>query len=291
MSFVNETAGLAAWKRIVTNANRSLIDRLLVVIILVPLGVGVISLGGISYNLVIAAILGIAAWEYDRLFRQGGYFPSRIILIGGVILLALWRGFLQFQYNAAILCLLVMVTMAVHLHAYEKGRDQAAVDFSITLAGILYLGWLGSYLISLRALPDGKWWVMIGLPAIWIGDACAYFIGSRIGKHKMTTRLSPKKSWEGYAAGIIGATLGGWALAGLWRLASPGILPWYGALIGFVISVIAPLGDFGESMIKRLAGVKDSSHIIPGHGGVFDRIDSWLWACVICYYLVLFILF
>jgi phosphatidate cytidylyltransferase len=286
MNIKNETGGLAVWKKMATEPNQSLIDRLLVVIILIPIGVGVITLGGWVYTLIITAILGLAAWEYDRLFRQAGYYPSRITLITVVVLLTLTRGIFQFQYSDLFLSLAVMAAMTVHLVSYEKGRNQAAVDFSITLGGILYLGWLGSYLVSLRNLADGQWWLMLGLPTIWIGDACAFFLGSRLGKHKMTARLSPKKSWEGFAAGVIGATLGGFALGALWHIVAPGILPWHGAIIGFAVALLSPLGDFGESMIKRLVGAKDSSNLIPGHGGVFDRIDSWLWACVLCYYLV-----
>jgi phosphatidate cytidylyltransferase len=290
MNLQNAPAGLAAWKKMATETNSDLVDRILVVIILIPLGVGIIALGGVAFTLVIAAILGLAAWEYDRLFRQAGYYPSRIMMIVSVVLLTLDRGFFQFQYSDLLLCGIIMTAMAIHLAAYEKGRNQAAVDFSVTLSGIFYLGWMGSYLVSLRTLPNGQWWIMLGLPTIWIGDACAFFLGSRIGRHKMTVRLSPKKSWEGFAAGVVGATLGGFVLAALWHVVTPGILPWHGALIGFMVAMFSPLGDLGESMIKRLVGAKDSSNLIPGHGGIFDRIDSWIWAGVLCYYLVQFIL-
>lgn len=290
MNIKGAAGDLAVLKTMTTEPNQSLVDRLLVVLILIPPGAAVIAIGGIPYTIIFAAILGLAAWEYDRLFRQAGFSPSRATLIVSVVILALSRYLFPFAVSDLILCLSVMATITVHLIAYEKGRDQAAVDFSITLGGILYLGWLGSYLVSLRTLPDGQWWVLLGLPAIWIGDGCAYFLGSRLGKHKLTNRLSPKKSWEGFAAGVAGATLGGWILASLWHLAAPGILPWYGAVIGFLVAFFSPLGDLGESMVKRLAGAKDSSHLIPGHGGVFDRIDSWLWAGVLCYYLAIFIL-
>jgi phosphatidate cytidylyltransferase len=190
--------------------------------------------------------------------------------------------------------------MAWHLVAYERGRDEAATDFAITLGGIFYLGWLGSYLISLRSLPDGLWWFLLALPAVWLADSAAYMIGKPFGKHKMTPRLSPNKSWEGYFAGIIFGTALTALLAWAWQslgpaLAQPGIAPGpqvnplNGAILGFVMSVLTTLGDLGESMIKRQVGVKDSGNILPGHGGAFDRIDSWLWAGVIAYYLIIWV--
>jgi phosphatidate cytidylyltransferase len=112
------------------------------------------------------------------------------------------------------------------------------------------------------------------------------FIGMGFGKHLMTPRLSPKKTWEGYFGGVLTGILGGIALAALWGRFTPEITLWKGALAGVLLSVLTPLGDLGESMIKRQVGVKDSSHILPGHGGVFDRIDSWLWAAVIGYYMI-----
>lgn len=266
-----------------------MVKRLLVVIILIPVGIGLIALGGPVYAVFIAAILGIAGWEFDRMARVDGFQPSRVLLIGGTATFALARAFLSAENSLAVLAALVMIAMMRHLVAYEHGREKAATDFSITLGGLLYLGLLGSYLVMLRNLEDGKWLILIVLPAIWIADSAAMMIGSRWGRHAMAPRLSPHKTWEGYFAGVLGGALGGWALTALWGLAAPTLIPWKGALLGFVLGAVTPFGDLGESMIKRQAGMKDSSHIIPGHGGVMDRIDSWLWAAVIGFYWILWL--
>lgn len=266
-----------------------LVSRLLVAIILVPVALLAISYGGLPYNLLVVLILMLASWEYTNLFRAGGLQPAGFLVLAGTLLLGLgriWDGFGSASWMAS---LFILASMFFHLIAYERGRDQAGTDFAVTLAGIFYFGWIGAYLISLRDLPEGKWWVLLALPAVWLADSGAYFIGKRFGRRKFSPRLSPKKTWEGYIAGVITGTLGAGLLALVWRIgAGPdtAITFWRAAVLGFVLSVITPLGDLGESMIKRQVGAKDSSHLLPGHGGAFDRIDSLLWSGVIGYYLI-----
>lgn len=266
-----------------------LVSRLLVTIVLLPVGLLIIAYGGIPYALLVTIFMGLAAWEYARLFQAGGLRPAGVLILLGAILFVVGRALDGFESAALILSSLVLVSMVYHLVAYEHGRDQAGTDFGITLSGALYVGWLGAYLISLRDLPLGKWWVLVVLPGVWLADSGAYFIGRSFGRHKLTPRLSPKKTWEGYLGGVITATLGSALLAAVWAIgAGPGtaITPWNGALIGFFLGGLTPLGDLGESMIKRQFGIKDSSNLLPGHGGIFDRVDSWLWAGVIGYYLI-----
>ena len=149
--------------------------------------------------------------------------------------------------------------MTYHLFAFEKGRDQAATDMGVTLGGVLYLGWIGAYLISLRELPDGAFWLMLALLTVWLADSGAYFIGKRWGRHSLSPRLSPKKTWEGFwagvTAGVVGGALLGWGF-GAWAGPESGITPLAGLVLGVVLSLLTPLGDLGESMIKRQAGME-----------------------------------
>lgn len=265
------------------------LKRALVTLILLPVGLAVIGIGGWAYVGLVALILALAAWEYARLFHAGGLSPATLLLVAGTLAIAIGRAVDGFASAPWLVSLLVLAAMTHHLVAYERGRDQAASDFSITLAGMFYIGWLGAYLISVRSLPDGLWWLLIILPVVWLADTAAYLVGSRIGRHKMTRRLSPKKSWEGYFGGVAAGVLGGAGLAALIQaLAAPGsaITVPRGALLGLALAVLTTLGDLGESMIKRQVGAKDSGDLLPGHGGVFDRIDSWLWAGVIGFYLI-----
>jgi phosphatidate cytidylyltransferase len=264
-----------------------LLQRTLVVIVLLPIGLVLIYFGGWAFAALVMLILGLAAWEYARLFKHGDFQPADVLVIGGAVLLALGRAWNGFESADWLVSLLILASMIYHLFAFERGRDQAASDFAITLSGILYLGWLGSYLISLRNLPDGMWWILLVLPAVWLADSGAYFIGRAIGKRKFSPRLSPKKTWEGYFGGVVFGTLGGVLLAFILSLLAPGVMTLlHGGIMGLILALITPLGDLGESMVKRQFGIKDSSNLIPGHGGVFDRIDSWLWAGVIGFYVI-----
>ncbi len=261
-------------------------QRLLVIAILLPVGVFLVVIGGIPLYLFFSLILALSVWEYGNLFEKGGWKPWKLLGIISVSAIALLRSFFQFTYAPELVALITMAGMAFHLMQYENGRTEAAVDFCITLGGILYIGWLGSYLISLRSLPDGIWWFFLVLPSAWAGDSLAYLIGSRWGKTPLAPRLSPRKTREGYYAGILGAVLGGIIMAAIFHQYAPSITLLRGAITGFVMGVITPLGDLGESMFKRMVGAKDSSNLLPGHGGVFDRIDSWIWAGVLGFYLV-----
>lgn len=261
-------------------------DRLIVVIILIPLAVLIVAAGGWFFSLPITAILAIAAWEYWRIFKKGGYSPSLILLVGGVVLLGLSRAYFGFQYTDLLISILTVVALAWFTFAYEKGINQSATDFGITIGGIFYLGWIGSYLITLRALPNGTYWVMLAIPAVAFADAGAYMFGRRFGKHKMSPRVSPLKSWEGYFGGIFFSAICSSALAGLWHFCVPTISWLDGLILAIVLSILGPLGDLAESMFKRQFQVKDSSNLLPGHGGVMDRIDTWIWAAVISFYLI-----
>ncbi|MGE5123506.1 MAG: phosphatidate cytidylyltransferase [Acidobacteriaceae bacterium] len=269
-----------------------LVKRLLVAIVLLPLGLAAIVAGGWFLTALVGLFMGLAAWEYVTLFRAGGYKPARVLVVGGTLLLLVGRNINGFESAPWLISLLILLSMTYHLVAYERGRDQAGTDFGITLGGMLYIGWFGAYFISLRNLPEGKWWILVVLPAVWFADSGAYFIGKRFGRHLLSPRLSPKKTWEGYLGGILVGVALTALFAFLWRSgAGPdsSITPLRGALVGLVMGVFPTLGDLGESMIKRQMGVKDSGNILPGHGGAFDRVDSWLWAVVIGYYMIVWL--
>ncbi|HXF84151.1 MAG TPA: phosphatidate cytidylyltransferase [Anaerolineales bacterium] len=268
-----------------------MLRRTLTALFMAAIGLPAIIYGGVFYFLVIGLFLGGSAWEYVRLFRVVKFEPSEWVTIGGVLVIAAARFFFV-DLAAPLFVLLVLLAMTVHLIAYEHGRDMAALDFGVTVAGIAYLGWIGSYLLDIRNFSSlGGWWLMLVLPIVWAGDTGAYSIGAVYGKHKMSPRLSPKKSWEGYFAGVFTAVLAGAFFAYAYSSMGPQPLggminPLEGALMGLVIGALSPLGDLGESMFKRQGGLKDSSNVFPGHGGFLDRIDSWIWGAALGYFMI-----
>lgn len=260
--------------------------RLIVIIIMVPIISLFIAIGGWFYAVGLTVVLGLAAWEFWHMFTQGGYSPSAAVMVGGTVAICLARAGFGFLHSDEILAVAILLAMAIHTIEYERGKDQSALDFCISLGGLLYCGWLGAYLISLRNLPNGEWWMFLLIPAVSFADGGAYAVGKWIGKHKFSPRVSPKKTWEGYLGGILFAIVLTPILGSIWHSKAPSITTWVGMAAGAAVSLITPLGDLGESMLKRQFGFKDTSNLLPGHGGVLDRIDTWLWVGVIGYYLI-----
>ncbi len=261
-------------------------QRILVVLVLLPVGLWVFAAGGWVFAAAMALVMGLAALEFARLFRREGRRPSVALLVVGSAGLVLARQAWEFEQTAVLLAGSALLAMTWHLVDYERGAAHSGTDFGLTLGGITYLGVVGAYLVSLRNLEAGLWWLLISLPVVWIGDSAAYFLGRAYGRHKMAPRLSPKKSWEGYAAGVVAAGIAGAALAAAfsrWAGTDIPITPVDGLILGLTLGVITPLGDLGISMMKREFQVKDTGTLLPGHGGVLDRIDSWLWAGVLGY--------
>jgi phosphatidate cytidylyltransferase len=155
------------------------------------------------------------------------------------------------------------------------------------LFGVLFIGWSLSHLILLRSLTAGKWYIFFLCVIVWVGDSTAMYIGRSLGRHKMAPSISPGKTWEGAVGGVLGgvfaAALGACVLL-------PQLVLWQSLILGLLVSLAAQLSDLGESMIKRYAGVKDSGELIPGHGGLLDRIDSVLFAAPMLVYTLDFLL-
>jgi phosphatidate cytidylyltransferase len=197
----------------------------------------------------------------------------------------------------------VLVTLIAQL--LRRDRGGALTDWALTLAGAVYIGWTMAHFILLRELdtphfqppwwqalgaPDlgsGAWWILATFLLVWLCDTAAYFVGRQWGRHKMSPAVSPKKSWEGAAAGFltsVGVALGLVPLLGL-PLSYP-----LAAILGALVGVVGQLGDLAESLLKRQAGVKDSGALIPGHGGILDRADSLLFVVPVVYYFLKFLL-
>ena len=171
--------------------------------------------------------------------------------------------------------LALLITLGLRLTNAGKRRFG---DWAVSFAGGLYIGWTCGLIAALRESENGAWWLLLTLVTVWLADSGAYAFGRLLGKHKLAPAISPSKTWEGYIGGALTALAGG-ALVG-W-VGPLGLLS--GIAVGGLVGLFAVMGDLTESLIKREAKAKNSGSLIPGHGGVFDRVDSLLWAAAIAF--------
>jgi phosphatidate cytidylyltransferase len=267
---------------------RNLVERAISAVVLLPLAIWLTWVGGWPF----AALVGVAAalGTVELLFMAG---PLRlaewygVAVAGGIPLLAVVNrsgGFLP-SWAGLVLSLATLVLLTILLFAHGDLAEVPARAGRVTLAWF-YCGVLAATLVGLR-LQGGTSWVVLAFVLTWANDTTAYFAGVLFGKHKLYERVSPKKTWEGFAGGAVGSLVGALVIRGtmLQELPVPAAL-----LLGLGAAVLGPLGDFTESLLKRAAGVKDSGRLIPGHGGLLDRIDALLfvvpWVYLFVYWLV-----
>lgn len=222
--------------------------------------------------------------EYSRMWRIKGVQVA--YELGSVLTLAflLWA-FLAPGSAVVLGAVLAGSAVAILTWLLLRFAERNVTDALVTVAGVVYVGFLLSHLLLLRSLGGGTgWdlglkWVGLAFFCTWAADTFAYFVGMTVGKRKLAPKISPGKSVEGLLGGSVGAIAVGWFWAPV-----VGIALWQGAAIGFVISLISVAGDLSESALKRYVGVKDSGHLLPGHGGVLDRFDSSLFVLPFVYY-------
>lgn len=270
-------------------SDKSLKKRVLVAAVLIPLISFFVIIGGWPFNIFVCFALSLGVWEFWRMFRGAGYTPSLFIMIAATVSIFFLRTLPLADYMGLWLSLLVLLSLGDAVRQQAVNVPNATFNFAITVSGSLYVGWLGSYLVLLRGLPEpqGLIWTLVVIFSAAITDTGGYFFGSLFGKHKIAPSISPKKSWEGYFGGILFGGLFTWLATVILHIYFPEIIGIHGLIIGTVLSIFVPFGDLAESMFKRQFQIKDTSHILPGHGGILDRIDSSLWAIVIGYYLIL----
>ncbi|MET8083153.1 phosphatidate cytidylyltransferase [Micromonospora sp. NPDC005237] len=229
---------------------------------------------------VIAAAIAVGIWEMARAVRRSGAHPPLVpLLAGGVLTIGLaWFA----GPDALSLGLLVTVLGTM---VWRLGDGPAGFQRDLTAATLIavYVPFLGGFAALLAAAPDdGRLRILATLIAVVLSDTGGYAAGVSFGRHPMAPSISPKKSWEGFAGSVTAAALGSALL--LWLMFE--VAPWWGAVFGVAVSCAAVLGDLAESMIKRDLGVKDMSNLLPGHGGLMDRLDSILFAVPTAYLLL-----
>ncbi len=263
-------------------------QRIITAVILTPLVIwGIFSLQEMTFNLALAAVIGLAGWEWARL--AGWQHPIQRVIYSLVIVSILF-GISRIIYKAYVaevlfgLVLLWWLWVLLHLFSYRQRALPADIHkVSASFAGIPVL--VGTYfaLVLLRHTPEyGPSYIMMLFLLVWGADTAAYFSGRRFGKNKLLYSVSPGKSWEGVWGALIASLILA-VLGALYFNKFDNQLPAF-MVVSLLTVVFSIIGDLNESYFKRRAGVKDSGRILPGHGGVLDRIDSLTSAAPVFYY-------
>jgi phosphatidate cytidylyltransferase len=258
-----------------------LMVRILSAFVILALVIGAIYAGIYGAYALVALLGGLALWEFRGLSDgMGSRAPSWLLFPLGAFFAYSGTALKQVDVNL-VLALALVGGLAAFL--FVPGRRQGLGRWAMGMAGALYIGMpFNYYLVLYSSKPHGMVWALFIIFAVVANDAAALLVGSRIGRRPFFPAISPKKTVEGAVAGVIGAVIV--MLVGVSAII--GLAPLHAIALGILVGVGAQLGDLVESQMKRIAEVKDSSHLIPGHGGVLDRLDSILFPPILVYFYV-----
>jgi phosphatidate cytidylyltransferase len=252
--------------------------------IAVGLSLGLVILASLlvwkpAFLIVIALAASVGIWEMVRAVRATGANPPLFPLLAGGLLMT---GLAWYEGQDSLTLGLAVTILATIVWRLADGPAQFRLDVTASVLIAVYVPFLLSFGVLLVKPDDGTWRVLATLIAVVLSDTGGYAAGVFLGKHPMAPTISPKKSWEGFAGSVVAAAIGS-ALVFAFALDAPF---YWGLVFGAAISAAAVLGDLAESMLKRDLGIKDMSQLLPGHGGLMDRLDSILFAVPVAYILL-----
>jgi len=287
--------------------------RILFAVVAAPLALLIVLVGGAPLAALLAVVSALGAWEFFRIARASGHRPLDDvgIALAGLVPLVLHAQFLGlFSLRPALIAVVALAVLAATI--WLRGVDGQPLGAAATsLLGVVYTAGMLSFGYAIRyhdivrgydavgahhvaigpvsfAVPPGGVLLVFPMVITWASDIGAYFVGRALGKRKLIPSVSPGKTVAGAVGGLLASMLVAWAFARgvLVPVANLGFTPWGALLFGGLVSVAAQVGDLFESLLKREARVKDSSHIIPGHGGILDRFDSLIFVLPLAYLLL-----
>jgi phosphatidate cytidylyltransferase len=226
-----------------------------------------------------AAAACLGAWEMARAIRGSGAKAPLAPVLGGSVAIVALAWYTGEKGLSLGLLIAVLATLVWRMGEGPAGYQR---DMGAAVLIIVYVSFLLGFAALLAKPEEGAWRILVTLLAVVLSDTGGYVAGVLFGKHPMAPAISPKKSWEGFAGSILATAIGSSILADIMI----DLTPWKGAIFGVVVSAAAVLGDLAESLLKRDLGVKDMSNLLPGHGGLMDRLDSILFAVPTAYLLL-----
>lgn len=271
---------------------RNLGQRVAVGVIFIPVILGLSWYGRHAFLFLMLVIIGAGLVEFYSLAQQKNIRPQRElgIICGLGIALCTYTGYADKIW--LLLAGFLVLLLLVELFRKPEPNSSPLLNVAGTTLGVIYVGGLLSFLVSIRELPralnveyaHGGTWVIMIFVTIWVCDTAAYFVGKGFGKHKLFERVSPKKTWEGAIGALFFAVLAALACHATFV---QGLRMIDAVVIGALAGTVGQMSDLVESLFKRDAGVKDSSVLIPGHGGMLDRFDSEMLVAPLAYFYLL----
>ncbi len=251
--------GAALWKRVLST------------LVLLPVFVWIVMAGPVwLFGTTVVLVSAVAQWEFTGMFERAGVRTFRWLgLVGGTAVTASFA----LPVSEGIVFTAVLLGLLLGSLWRPRGARIAWEPVAVTLFGICYVNWLLGYGFWLRDLPGGTDWVLLLVLVTWLGEAAAYVVGSALGRTKLAPVISPRKTVEGAAAQLAVSVLAA-VVAQIWFFAE--IRLGRAVVAGVVLGVVGQFGDLVESALKRSVGTKDTGSLIPGHGGLLDRLDSLL---------------
>lgn len=270
---------------------RQLASRLLTASVGVPVAIVCSLVGGIPFLIAMNLVIGAGLFEFYRMMEAKGIRPYKTVGVAAGLVVA-WYVYFDGGVFSGLFITLVLITIMV-LELFRRDGGFAVFHISSTILGVFYVAWLGSHVILLRQLGEGLeksdlggFFVMFAFALAWGADTGAYFIGNAFGRRRLLPRVSPSKSVEGAVGGVVVSLV-------ISLIARATFVPVLSLVDALVLGLLAPffaiLGDLVESLMKRDVHVKDTSHALPGHGGMLDRFDSVLFVAPLIYYYLRFL--
>ena len=265
-----------------------MIGRLITAAVGIPMLAIIVWVGGPVFTVVIAAVAAIGAVEVCEMARRRGLSPVRYVAAVLAVLLVISHYLLADQWSTPEYLPLPIISTglvgAALILIFPLGGSLRARAVGVTLGAIVYPGALLAHAPLLRGTEQGLEWVAFLLAVTFSTDTAAYFVGKSIGKKPLAPTISPNKTWEGAIAGLLGALVA--AVAAAWVLDLHATAPVI-VILGGLMGIVGQVGDLFESKLKRLADVTESGWLLPGHGGVLDRLDSIVFNLALVYYFVI----
>ncbi|MFC1899226.1 phosphatidate cytidylyltransferase [Chloroflexota bacterium] len=261
--------------------------RLITALIGIPLIVLPIWFGQLWFTVIVAVWGVLAGYEFYKMAASAKAQPITFIGLIGILLFVVSPHINHEGTLPLLLTSIVVIPLIILLLRHKEERNFGSWVW--TISGILYIGWMLSHFVALRNLDGGRNWIFLAFLVTFAYDSSAFFVGRTWGRHYMVPSISPKKTWEGALGGVSGAIF----VSLLFLIPTPLQLPitfWQAILLGVMISVFAQVGDLVESLLKRSTGMKESGTLLPGHGGFLDRIDSIVFAGIVVYYYVIWVI-